>query len=251
MKNHIFTLLFAIILLSCNKNNEKSIENKTINDFKQSSAIESLKLDFTQPTLIDNSIYVMYPLAIRSDGESRGSYSGGESSYWNIIFYNTVTGESHLLEEKRKILIHSFFSKRAENPSPISSDSFVEYLENGSDNIDKYIIYSATILDYNNDGKLDSQDPRYLFISDKAGKNFKQISPDNIDVQNFIKIDNGNKILIQSTKDINNNKKFDKDDETIPMIYDFNSKEYSKEIFDNNFKLKLKNQLVEHWTKKE
>src|SRR5258705_294707 len=75
-------------------------------------------------------------------------------------------------------------------------------------------------LDFNKDGKLNSDDPNYLFISDKAGRHFKQISPENMNLNSWETIKETNKILMMATKDTNGDKKFDDKDETIPLVYD-------------------------------
>ena len=50
------------------------------------------------------------------------------------------------------------------------------------DNVDiafskRNIFYKVSVDDYNQDKKLTSDDPEYLFVSDKEGNNFRQISP--------------------------------------------------------------------------
>ena len=198
----------------------------------------------------------MYPLKLNNNNEEGSGLGSSSSSYsspttfWNIVFYNTANGECHLLDDKRKMVIFSY-NPRNSNVGSSSSSDFNEYLENGYNQVDKLLYYSLTTLDYNKDGKLNAEDPNYLFISDKAGKNFKQVSPDNLNVTNWQTIKGANKILIQVTKDTNNDKKFNDKDETIPMVYDLNTNGISKDIFNDEFKIKLKKQLDEQWTPKE
>lgn len=257
LKHITFIFALTTFLLSCNKPVDKPIEAKPLTEEQQTAKLDKLKLDFNQPVLIDSSVYVMYPLTLNNNEEEKRGFieSSSYSSptiYWNIIFYNTANGEYHLLEEKRKMVIYSYNPRNSNNYSTSSSSSdFNKYLESGYNYVDKLLYYSVTVLDFNNDGKLNAQDPSYLFISDKAGRNFKQVSPDNVNVTDWQTIKGTNKILIQVTKDTNNDKVFNNIDETIPMVYDLNTNEISKAIFKEEFIIKLKKQLDEQWTKKE
>ena len=252
------TIIIALTfgLISCNDNTKKPVDNKPLTEAQQIAKLDKLKLDFNQPVLIDSSVYVMYPLTLNNNDEEDGGLGGSSSysrptTYWNIVFYNTANGEYHLLDDKRKMVIYSYDPRNSNVGSSSSSSDFNEYLENGYNQVDKLLYYSVTTLDYNKDGKLNADDPNYLFISDKAGKNFKQISPDNLNVTNWQTIKGTNKILIQVTKDNNNDKKFNEKDVTIPMVYDLNKNDISKDIFKDDYIIKLKKQLDEQWTPKE
>ena len=112
------------------------------------------------------------------------------------------------------------------------------------------IYYSITTKDFNLDGKLNSDDPKYLFISEPSGQDFKQVSPDNFDLLNWQTIRESNKILIQARKDLNNDKEFDSDDETVPFIYGIDNQKI-EQIFGDEFNLKTKKLLENQWTKKK
>ncbi len=252
------TMIIALTLglFSCKDNAIKPFDNKPLTEAQQITKLEKLKLDFNQPVLIDSSVYVMYPLALNNNDEEDNGYSGSSSysrptTYWNIVFYNTANGEYHLLDDKRKMVIYSYDPRNSNVGSSSSSSDFNEYLENSYNQVDKLLYYSVKTLDYNRDGKLNSEDPNYLFVSDKAGKNFKQVSPDNLNVTSRRTIKGTNKILIQVTKDKNNDKKFNEKDITIPMVYDLNKNDISKDIFKDDYIVKLKKLLNEQWTPKE
>lgn len=255
-KQLILILALTASLLSCNKPVDKPIETKLLTEAQQTAKLDKLKLDFNQPVLIDSSVYVMCPLTLNNNEEEKrpfleSNYSSS-TTYWNIIFYNTANGEYHLLDNKRRMVIYSYNPRNSNNYSTSSSSSdFNKYLESGYNQVDKLLYYSVTVLDFNNDGKLNAQDPSYLFISDKAGRNFKQVSPDNVNVTDWQTIKGTNKILIQVTKDTNNDKVFNNIDETIPMVFDLNTNEISKAIFKEEFIIKLKKQLDTQWTKNE
>ena len=253
MRTLTIILIFTFGLLSCNSKTEKPVNNKPLTAEEQKAKLASLNLDFSQPDLIDSSVYVMYPLILENNAETeRGSYSkGGPTTYWNIVFYNTENDEYHLLDDKLKMVIYSYNPGNSDGASSSSSSNFNEYLDNGYNQVNKLLYYSIITTDFNHDGKLNSEDPSYLFISDKAGRHFKQISPDNFSVQSWQTIKSTNKILIQVISDSNNDKKFNEEDLKIPMVYDLNTNVTSKEIFNDDFKLQLKKLLDDQWTIKK
>ena len=60
-----------------------------------------------------------------------------------------------------------------------------------------------------------------------------------------------NKILINLSKDSNLNKVFDGEDESLSMIYDLKTQVLTKNLFKDDFKLKLQQILETHWFEKE
>lgn len=149
------------------------------------------------------------------------------NSYWNVIFYNSNNREYHLLSE-RKMLIRSFdFGYSNEDYIGISQKK-------------KYIFYRVTVEDYNQDKKLTAEDPEYLFVSDKEGRNFKQISPGNFNLKSWQLIKSSNKVLMTLTKDNNTDKKFGDKDEVVSFEINIDQDTTAREIFPAEFKNKLK-----------
>jgi len=98
----------------------------------------------------------------------------------------------------------------------------------------------VTVEDYNKDKKLTTDDPEYLFVSDKEGKNFRQISPDNYNLKSWQLIKSLNKVLMTLTKDNDNNKEFGEEDEVVSFEINIATDTIAKEIFRTGFKNKLK-----------
>ena len=253
MRTLTIILILTFGLLSCNSKTEKPVNKKPLTAEEQKANLATLNLDFSQPVPIDSSVFVIYPLILKNNDETeRGSSSNSSpTTYWNIVFYNTENNEYHLLDDKLKMVIYSYDPRNTDGVSSSSSSKYSEYIENSSNQVDKLLYYSIITTDFNHDGKLNSEDPNYLFISDKAGRHFKQISPDNLSVQSWQTIKSTNKILIQVISDSNNDKKFNEEDLIIPMVYDLNKNVTSKEIFKEDFKLQLKKLLDDQWTRKE
>ncbi len=238
--NYIYLIL---IFTSCLQNNQKDkkivSENipatdslSLINDPKNYLNIQTN--DFSE---IDSSGILMFPLSIgeSSREESSLSYkSMPNNSNWNIIFLNSNTNEYHLLTDKKMIINNYDFSYSSKNGTPIAQTN-------------KNIFYTAISDDNNKDKKLTNEDPQYLFISDKNGYNFKQISPANYDLQNWQFIKSANKVYMTVKKDSDKNNKFDPEDETTIFEIAMEDGAIAKEVFSTEFKNKLKLMFDKDW----
>jgi len=157
------TLLFA----ACGQNQPKQAMNDT--DFV---AIDTLAI-INNPTNnvsvqtnsfseIDSSGIIMFPLSIGSNGRDGRSFSYSGVPYntnWNIIFYNSHTSQYYLLSD-RKMLIGIIDIQTSSNDQ--ADIAFTK----------RNIFYKVSVDDYNKDKKLNTEDPEYLFVSDKQGRNF-------------------------------------------------------------------------------
>jgi hypothetical protein len=247
MQKLIFALVAAGFIISCNPKQAQPQQVKA----SDSTAVDSVAVindpsnnkaaqagSFTE---IDSSGILMFPLSMGETGRDKGSFSYSSmpaNSYWNIIFYNAKTRDYHLLNDK-KMLISSFESKYSSG-----NTSIIPYLA-------KYIFYQVITDDYNNDKKLDGDDPQYLFVSDKEGNNFRQVSPQGYDMSSWQYIKSAGKVLITATKDSDNNKKFGENDEVVIFAADIDSAAAAKEIFPQEFKNKLKLLFDKGWKMNE
>lgn len=208
------------------------------------SKYNTINLQFNNPIVLDSSGWILYPLTFEeleeTEKEFKSSSYERQYAYWNVAFYNTETKQTRLLSNSLKILINSISPK-------------IETIIHSGERTEKnkgLIYYSITTNDFNKDGKLNSKDPKYLFISDLSGQDFKQVSPDNFDIIHWHTILESNKILIQARKDRNKNNKFDGDDETVSFIYDIDNQKV-EQVFSDEFNLMTKKLLDSQWTKKK
>jgi hypothetical protein len=236
------SILSVVLLVSCTPPQPANSPEKTTTD---SAAVvndpkNNLNIQASSFTEIDSSGILMFPLSMGETRWKKGSISYGDmpaGSYWNIIFYNAKTGAHHLLSEQ-KMLISSFESKyRGSDNTPI-----IPYLA-------KYIFYQVITTDYNSDKLLNSDDPQYLFISDKEGNNFRQLSPAGCNLRSWDFIKSANKVLITATKDSDNNKKFEENDEVSVFEVDMEKETPATEIFPQELKNKLKLMYDKDWKK--
>lgn len=235
MKKNIF-ILSMISVLSCSGNPESTADSSNIN---QESPIENLNVQTTNFSEIDSSGVLMFPLRMgesKRESESSSYKEIPQSEFWNIMFYNSITNNYYLLT-KDKILIENF------------NDDYYNDAETISTNKTNYIFYTARSLDYNKDKLLNYQDPLYLYVSNKKGENFRQLSPNNFNLENWRYIKSTNKIVFSASKDSNKNNIFDDKDEVIAFEVNVDSKELAKEIFSNETKNELKKLYDRDWKK--
>ena len=236
----IYFTVFITFLNACNqpKNRESNPVETNQNSTQVipqdslsivNNPINNLNVQTSTFTEIDSSGILMFPLTM---GESKGSgdrllYKDmPESNYWNIAFYNSKTAEYNLLSEKKMLIKNYSFKNSSELTNVFSK---------------KYISYDIVADDTNGDKFYsDDDDATYLFISDKAGKNFKQISPSNYDLLHWEYVSSSNKIIMRLKKDSDKNKIFDDKDEVTSFIFDIEKGTEATEVFPTDFKNKLK-----------
>ncbi|MBD3905156.1 hypothetical protein NAL32_11060 [Chryseobacterium sp. Ch-15] len=235
MKRIIFILSMTSVI-SCSGNSESTTGSSNIN---QESPIENLNVQTANFSEIDSSGVLIFPLRMgesKRESESSSYKEIPQSEFWNIMFYNSATNNYYLLT-KDKILIENF------------NDDYYNDTETISTNKTNYIFYTARSLDYNKDKLLNHQDPLYLYVSNKKGENFRQLSPNNFNLENWKYIKSTNKVVFSASKDSNKNNLFDDKDEVIAFEVNVDSNELAKEIFSNETKNELKKLYDRDWKK--
>ncbi|QHT67818.1 hypothetical protein GXP67_14815 [Rhodocytophaga rosea] len=204
-------------------------------------AIEKLTIQFEDAIQLDSSSYVMFPLLMNEKAneenfiDSRTYKDTDRLGYWNIIFYNTETDTFHLLDEKKKMLIHTFDMNEK------------VYREYEAVFHKQYIFYTITSFDSNGDKILNEKDFIYLYVSDRAGKKFRQLSPSNYHLSSWKVMKGHDKIVMLVSKDSNNNKKIDALDEVIPFVASIKDTLPARELFDAKEKNDIKKLFDRDW----
>jgi hypothetical protein len=242
-----FTLLMIAIALiaSCKEEKKPDQPQKKVtagNIMVDSVAIvnsteSNLNVQTNSFAEIDSSGILMFPLSMSESKRSGGSLTYKElpaNTYWNVIFFNTKTGEQHMLTDK-KILITNFDYR-------YSNSDLIDISQTSTE-----IFYRVVVNDYNNDRVLGSDDPDYLFASDKLGNNFRQISPDNCNLISWQYIRSSDKIVMIVTKDSDNNKEFGEKDEVAAFQITPAKDSVATEIFSPEFKNTLKVMFGKDW----
>lgn len=188
---------------------------------------------------IDSTDIYIFPLVKNSNNNRDGfkSYKGsGESFYWNILFYNSKEESTYLLTDQKILLTDVFF-----NNKNIDSTHINLYLN--------HCLYIGIQEDLNGDQELNTKDPKYLYISDKKGQGFKQISPKNEDVKEWKYIKEKNAILIVSVPDEDNDKVFEDNQPINITEYDLNNSILKNQIFPQSTKEEILKLYNHQWVK--
>ncbi len=241
MLRHILLIIVIPSLFSCSNDNQDVNLQKRI---QADTSAKATVILFAEPQVVDSSQIVIYPLILEkaSYGSGFSSGSGGDrTSYWNLIFYNTDNSTQHLLIENKKIVIYSF------NLSGSSSSSSSDNWTTGINIYKNNIFYNVVSSDFNQNKYLDNDDPTYLYVSDKLGNDFRQLSPDNYNVTSWEVVTGTSKIILQAQKDNNNDKKFDQNDQVIPLVVDVSTGKVATETFSQTYIDSLKSILSNTW----
>lgn len=242
----VIAFILLVNLISCSGNQE-TFERKENKEEEKISILKIQPHDFFE---IDSSGIVVFPLQIGKTDDSRlkGSFESGKNDVcWNMIFYNTKTGKKYWLSDK-KMLILNYETNYSSNYSSFNTSEALKIDDYSSKN---YIFYNIIAEDFNQDKKLNYDDPTYLFITNKEGKNLKQISPKSMNVVDWKLIPKTNKIIINARKDLNGNKSFnDSEDELINLEFDLNIQKNTTLIFDKKDKDSLINNFKKNWNVK-
>lgn len=235
MKKVNFFIVFVLFLNSCNKSSE--ISDRSSSSEIQATSIENLNIQTNSFSEIDSTGILLFPLEMGQSKRDDGSYSYKkmpDDGFWNIIFLNSITNEYHLLTENKMLILnydYKYNNEEGINPAKKSN----------------YIFYLIRSLDYNKDRLLNDQDPIYLFVSDKFGKNFRQISPSNQSLKNWKIIQRSNKVMMTAANDSNGDKLFDDNDEVLTYEIILDEGKKAQEVFSSEIKNKIKRLYDRDW----
>ncbi|MFQ4144908.1 hypothetical protein [Chlorogloeopsis sp. ULAP02] len=193
---------FAIVStlsLSCQKSIIKELEQT------QATAQQKPQPNLTYGDLVikEQLDHILIPVSLADrnvDKESYHSYSrsySGINQYINLIFYSKKDSKTHLLLNKKAIVTGFELLSQKQGKIP-----------------PRFWFYQIINSDTNGDKKLDYQDARIGYLSDLAGKNLQQITPNHTQVMNWAVVQSVDAILIKILKDSDNDKKFTDKDET-------------------------------------
>jgi hypothetical protein len=238
----LVTAIFCCVLIACGKpgGKEKPVAGGTDSVVAASDPRIKLNLQISKLEEIDSSGILMFPLAM-GETEKRGKSDYYKevpyNMYWNIIFYNSVNGQSHLLSDTMKLLVNDFGYNNPAQRDKLKSKS--------------KLFFNLTVKDNNEDGLLNGDDPNYLFVTNKQGKNLKQVSPAGCDFFDWYVVENSDLIIMLVRVDSNKDQKFDEEDEKAAYRFDLTVDSIPAEIAEPAFKDKLRNLYHRDWQRKK
>lgn len=236
MRIQFFVFVPIIFLVACNQKNKENDPSNTDTSGLQNSPKANLNVQIESFKEIDSSGVLMFPLSM-GETEKRGKSYYKDipySSHWNIIFYNRHSNEYYLLSDSLKMVINRYGQLK-------NSD---DYEETGSAS---HLFFHIRVNDQNNDKKLTDDDPEYLFVSDKLGKNLRQISPNGNSVYSWRLLGKSEVVVMIVIRDSNKDNKFDEEDEKAAYRFNLRTDSNPTEIFLPDFKDKLKTLYDRDW----
>lgn len=232
------TVIFCCGLIACGKpgGKEQPVTGGTDSVVAAKGPQSKLNLQISKLEEIDSSGMLMFPLAMGETAQRGKSEYYKEvpyNMYWNIIFYNTTSGASHLLSDTMKLLVNDFGYNNPGQRDKLKSKS--------------RLFFNLTVNDNNKDGLLDGDDPNYLFVTDKQGKNLQQVSPAGCDFFDWYVVENSDLIIMLVRVDSNKDQKFDEEDEKAAYRFDLANDSIPTEIVGPVVKDKLRNLYHRNW----
>ena len=212
MKKHLFFVFINLaFLLGCKENKPNNTAQLPNLEGTNTSSIiigdESVSFGFDNPKDILQTDYLAFEVAHNENNRGRGSFEYGSSGYkssdwasascWNLLFYNAKTRDYYLLDSTKKMLIDSY-----------------ELNDTAKGKVVRNIARYSLQFDDNQDGKFTNADAKRLFVSSRLGKNFHQVSPENVSVGSFQFSPKENFIILYGLKDTNRDGFFDGKDRT-------------------------------------
>ena len=161
---------------------------------------------FEDPIQVDSSNIFIIPVGSCSNITSiygNENYLPHTNDYANVVFYNSKENKSFYLLKDNLGKIQLGENKY------MNIYSMKEY------STKKNLFFMIKMVDYNKDGVIDSDDPFYLYATDKNGNNLTQITPDNCAVISYHIYQDQNIILVKMLIDSNNDHLFTNKDNAI------------------------------------
>jgi uncharacterized protein YihD (DUF1040 family) len=242
-----FAFLLSCLLGGCRNESPKTpnqAPNPTISDTTAVKYDENVHLLVNNPTDIWQTDYLAFQVSHRENNKGRSYFSSDEAVYkeatsvgatcWNLVFYNTKSEEYYLLDSTRKMLIYEYDLNDTAKGKVIR-------------NIARYDVQ----FDDNKDSKFTNADAKRLFVSDRLGRFFHQISPEGVSVLRYKFAPKENFILLYGKRDANQDGVFDEKDPESVYRLDMNQTaektSIAHRVFSKEFEEKLQKRVETDW----
>lgn len=211
MKDYIYVLLASsVMIFSCQEEKAKPKVKYTGKEVK-SLLKDTTKLEVADlPIQFEGSNVLVYAIGNLTVGdinkkgsyESASSYEGVSGFHVSNSMENEITG--YLQNLKFQEIGKDSLQVLTDKVMLIERVSFVKS--------NKTLVYVLADADTNQDGLIDSNDIKSLYISTELGKKFSKISTELQELIDWKYIESANKIYFRTIEDANKNGEFDKKD---------------------------------------
>lgn len=234
-----FLLITCFITIGCNEVNTKN-QQGALTENNAVEKISKTEINFGRSERVPTTPFYIYPISNSIEKTKLLEYShirkGSYKGYFNLIFHNIETNKNHFLLPKNENAIITTFPTNLENDNPSKNRK------------EDFLFFEIIKDDYNNDGNLNYDDPKKLYISNLEGNNLRCISPANLNLLNWKFIDDSKTLIeLRCSLDENNDHKFEQDEAKKVIIAKIDSTKvtyiepFAKELIYN-----LKKERVQH-----
>lgn len=177
------------------------------------------------PELIPGTAFALVP--IQSSTESHGwkpdlgGSSSGDSSpdTWNLAFADLSTGETHLLWDRRALILNFEVATRdGASESPVAVGVLMDVVEEDTDG----------------NGALTAEDGSRAYLADVAGKSLAALTPDGTQLVNWQYDQDAKAVILRVRLDSDHDRVFSEDDATVLMRYAFGSAGEAQPLLDRS-----------------
>jgi hypothetical protein len=210
MKNYIYILLtLSALIFSCQEEKAKPKVKYTEKEVK-SLQKDTTKLEVADlPIQFDGSNVLVYTIGNLTLGDinKKGNYE--TTSYEGVAGFNV---SNSMENEITGYLQNLKFQAVGLDSLYVLTDKIMLIERVSFIKSNKMMVYILADTDTNQDGLIDSNDIKSLYISTELGKNFTKISTDLQELVDWKHIEATNKIYFRTIEDANKNGEFDKKD---------------------------------------
>jgi len=208
--------LASVLFVSCKEEKEKP---KVIYEEKADRTAPK-KVDSTQikvadlPVHMEGTQYLIHPVGdIRIYEDSNRSYGTSRTNSqvsYAISNYNRFEITGYFENLKFQHIDSMAMVPLTDKNVQIQTATFLNTVAEKTKK--QMLVYTLVDADTNQDGKVDANDIRSLYISDISGSGFKKLSPEMQELVDWSLIEAKDRIYFRTIEDINKNGAFDKND---------------------------------------
>jgi hypothetical protein len=206
---------------------------------------------FENNFILLDSTYILLPISWTGTGKFNDVKIESSSEYniKNIIFYNIINDSCRYLFKDsmqiiRQIKDNNYYRNYTEFSLNIIKDSIHANLKPNQEErqpkytFNNYLLFQVINEDYNQDGKLNLDDPVYLYASKSDGTGLIPITPKFYSFKYYQFFKKENFILAVLAEDTNKDKKFDNND--MEVVYKINLTDFKKSKIIVDLQIKRK-----------
>lgn len=230
--------LTSILFVSCRE--EKPKPKVIYEEGRSSKGQTAKKVDSTEikvadlPVHMEGTKYLIHPVGdIRIYDDSNRSYGTSRTNSsvsYAISNYNRfeITGyfENLKFQHIDSTALRPLTSKKIQIQTATYLNTIAARYKQ------QVLLYTLVDADTNQDGKVDANDIRSLYISDISGKGFKKLSQDVQELIDWSLIEAQGRIYFRTIEDINKNGAFDKNDKVHYHFVDLLSKDWTVTVYE-------------------